>query len=364
MNDKLIKKSLKSYLTGKKYYDTDKNMAFEYFKQCLTVLNNIKSRDKYSDILNETESECTKYLTMTIESTIEEEVINEKVNNNESLFDIIETGDITKLKNLKISQKMLLEKNDNGLTPLHYAIKCGDTTFIRKLLILGGNIDELNNNGHTLLEYACLQEDPNMINFLTLYGGNMKKHLYFRDKNKQKLLGLMVNKIDIAVIIKYILTNYNIENVIKLDFMFNYINKNDNIGIDNINFSNLVGHIENILNNLSKESSDTYIKIIREELEYNLLNKLGCPDNKLEIILYNILPFLKNFNFNLELHWLLSLEMKYLILKIIKNQKKINIENVKEEIYNKIKNDYIDKNIIMSGKAEILVSQWITRIKI
>ena len=43
MDDKVnnnIKKCLKSYLTGKKYFDTDKNKAFEYFKQCIKILIN------------------------------------------------------------------------------------------------------------------------------------------------------------------------------------------------------------------------------------------------------------------------------------------------------------------------------------
>jgi hypothetical protein len=48
-----IKKCLKSYLTGKKYIETNKEMAFEYFKQSLKYLGNIKDRDSiYKDILN------------------------------------------------------------------------------------------------------------------------------------------------------------------------------------------------------------------------------------------------------------------------------------------------------------------------
>ena len=64
-NDDNIKKCLKSYLTGKKCFDIDKNKAFEYFKQCLKYLSNIKNKDvQYKDILLETESECNKYIAL------------------------------------------------------------------------------------------------------------------------------------------------------------------------------------------------------------------------------------------------------------------------------------------------------------
>ena len=43
-NDDNIKKCLKSYLTGKKCFDIDKNKAFEYFKQSLKYLSVIKNK--------------------------------------------------------------------------------------------------------------------------------------------------------------------------------------------------------------------------------------------------------------------------------------------------------------------------------
>ena len=45
MENEDIKKCLKSYLMGKKYIDIDKNKAFEYFKQSLKYLSNIKNKD-------------------------------------------------------------------------------------------------------------------------------------------------------------------------------------------------------------------------------------------------------------------------------------------------------------------------------
>ena len=42
---KQLSKCLKSYLIGKKYYDTDINKSVEYFKQCIKFVNNIKQKN-------------------------------------------------------------------------------------------------------------------------------------------------------------------------------------------------------------------------------------------------------------------------------------------------------------------------------
>ena len=56
-NDKL-KKCLKSYLMGKKLFETNKDDAFEYFKQSLKYLDILKQNKStpYTDILLETET--------------------------------------------------------------------------------------------------------------------------------------------------------------------------------------------------------------------------------------------------------------------------------------------------------------------
>jgi len=77
MEEKRINKCLKSYLIAKKYYDTDTNKSFEYFKQCIKILNeikenNIKVDDSLALIIDETETECSKYLTSTIKKSIDQ----------------------------------------------------------------------------------------------------------------------------------------------------------------------------------------------------------------------------------------------------------------------------------------------------
>jgi len=75
-DQKKMRKCLKSYLTAKKYYENDIEKSYEYFKQCIKILNDLKDKDKklnneFVNIIEETENECSKYLTLAIESTIE-----------------------------------------------------------------------------------------------------------------------------------------------------------------------------------------------------------------------------------------------------------------------------------------------------
>ena len=49
-NQKKIRKCLKSYLTAKKYYDSDIEKSYNYFKQCINILNYLKN--KYKKIIN------------------------------------------------------------------------------------------------------------------------------------------------------------------------------------------------------------------------------------------------------------------------------------------------------------------------
>ena len=188
MENKKIVKYLKSYLTAKKYYNSDIDKSFDYLKLCVKILddikeNNIKINDEYINIVNETETECCKVLNNVIYKTLEKPICNKLISTDNELFEIIETGSIHNLKKYNYGEINFNIYNEFGLTPLHYAIKFGDTNFLKKSFILGGKIDQTNKYGHTLLEYACLEKDPNMINFLLVYGSNMKKHLLFRDNN-------------------------------------------------------------------------------------------------------------------------------------------------------------------------------------
>lgn len=348
-----IKKCLKSFLTGKKYVDTDKNKAFEYFKQSLKYLNLIEDKKKYNDILKETETECNKFITQTVEQSIER--IN-SLDKNINLFDIIEKGDITQLKSIKSHHLDFFVYDDEGNTPLHKAVKYGDTTFLKACFKLGAPIDVTNKNGYTTLEYACLEKDPNMITFLLMNGANMKKHLFFRDgerryENKQ-------NYIDIAIIMKLILIFPESHNYNDLEFLINYFKKETLINFDEFNIENLLRSLQTLLNKLNKEHKETYIKIIREEIVYPLKSSIDCPKNKLEIILTSLVPFI-DYPFNITMDWYLNLELKYFFIKLLKEHSKINLEE-KKIIMDYIWENYIKTNLVPDEFIGNLISQWLS----
>lgn len=374
---KKVIKCLKSYLTGKKYHESDEDKAFLYFKQCINLLNDIKQdklelKEDILNIIDETENECSKYLTKAIETTIEKPYNKPliKTENFNELFDIINTGDIDKLKMYKYGELDFSIINEEGLTPLHYAIKFGDTTFIKIALKLGAHIDQTNSQGYTLSEYACLERDPNMINFILLYGGDLKKQMLFRQCRKYNNKG---TQIDILLLEKYFMdkqTNYN--SIKYLSWVFNYLNKDELIEIEHNNYFNpkiklheLILKIDNYLNTINTTSRETFINIIKDELEYTLQFKLGCPLNKLEILLYNLVPFIEdNCNNELKLDWLISLEIKYLILKVLKNKNKINTHDLKNELSILLNESYIKPIIISEGMIQIIASRWLSKIKV
>ncbi len=379
MEDKKIKKYLKSYLTGKKYLKDDVDKSFNYFKQCITILEDIKDTnipltEDILSIITETETECCKYLSITMEQTLEIPLKIEPCEQNNELFKMIEEGNIDKLNNYKYGEINFRVYNDGGLSPLHYAIDFGDTKFIKLAFILGAKIDITNKYGHTLLEYACLEKDPNLIAFLINYGADMQKHLLFRDNNVFFNSG---NEIDICLLEKIILSIENNNQYHYLDFVYSYINEDDNINLGVIDENNntklknkmymrcLINKLNCLINTFDKETRDTYIDILNEELKYNLVFKLGCPINKLEIILYNLVPFISNiYNSNLSLSWLISLEVKFILLNILKNKKKINIIELKKELSNLLYEKYIKDNIISKGLLQIIVLQWFNKIKV
>jgi ankyrin repeat protein len=372
--NKIITKCLKSYLIGKKNINNNDEKSFEYFKQCIKILNDIKENniiidEKYNNIIEETETECCKYLTNTIHKKIEEPINNINNNNNLELFELIEIGNINELKKYNYGDINFKIYNEYGLTPLHYAIKYGDTGILKYFLKIGANIDETTNYGHTLLEYACLEKDPNMITFLSNHGADMKKHLLFREN---KLFNNKSDQIDYALLQKIILNNDN-NNLLNykikyLDFIFKYFDSNKYIDIEytknneKINFEIFIINLDYLLDSFDNISRNTFIDIISEELNYNLISKLGCPNNKLQILLYNLVPFI-NYN-NLRLNWLISIEIKYLILKILKNNKKINTKQFKNELFENLFNSYIKNNLIPDELIQIIVSQWIYKIKV
>ena len=119
--------------------------------------------------------------------------------------------------------------------------------------------------------------------------------------------------------------------------------------------------LDNLIDTFNEESRNTFISIIKEELEYNLIYKLGCPDKKIDIILYNILPFI-NFE-QVQLSWLISLEVKYLILKLFKNNPKINFKELKNELNDILYEKYVETELYTEGIIQIIIMQWINLLK-
>ena len=305
MEEKKVAKCFKSYLTAKKYYDTDIEKSFDYFKQCIAILNDIKDKkikidSKFAEVIEETETECSKYLTKAIEMTIDKPFIQKITlqDSDNELFKMIEEGRFKEFKQYNYGDINFNIYNQQGNTPLHVAVAYGDASYIKQALRLGAMIDMTNKSGFTLLEYACLQQDPNLINFLMLYGADMRKHLMFREGKKYKTSG---NQIDIMLLEKAILEDLTHTKSAKLqylDFVFDKLNKNDPIDIqyndstDIITVEKLIIKLDHIINNFPIEHRNTYLDILKEEFQYDLHNKLGCPNNMLELLLYCIVPFI------------------------------------------------------------------------
>ena len=248
--------------------------------------------------------------------------------------------------------------DEEGLTPLHHCIKLGDAPILKEFLKKGEKIDIVNNNGNTLLEYACLQKDPNMIMFLLNHGANMQKHLIFR-KNKKYLL--KINDIDTAILCRLCLETENKNKNIDLSFMLKYISPDEKIGIDEIKFNNFLKNLELFVSGLKKESIDSLVNIWKEELDYTLKNKMGCPTNKFEIILMNIVPFIE-YPFNVTNRNILTNELIMLVKKISLKNNFILDDEFKKKLINKIWKDY--NTIVPSDYIGVIISHIFSKIKI
>jgi hypothetical protein len=356
-NEDKIKKCLKSYLTGKKIFDTDKNKAFEYFKQSLKYLTLIENKEQYKDILKDTETECNKMITITVEQTIEKPISQIAQIN---LFELIEIGDVEELKKIKSHHLNFYVYDENGNTPLHKAVKFGDTTFLKCCLKLGCPIDIVNKNGLTLLEYACLERDPNIILFLLKNGSNMNKHIFFRDGEKKNIQ--TQNYMDIAIIIKLVLLHSPIDDIEEIKFLFNYFKNEDLIGFNNITYNEFFKHLQSLLNKLNPDAKESYISLIRDELVFPLKSSLECPNNKFELLLVYLVPFI-DYNFNLTVDWCIHVELKYFFIKLLKKSNKIN-DKEKHIVLSYIWENYVKNNLIEDEYLGNLVFQWISKIKV
>lgn len=364
----LLKKYFKTYINAKETFEKNKEDSYEIFMESLQLLKELKETNsnlikKHKDLLAESETECHKYLSLSLESSIDIKPQETKIQTND-LYSNLEYGNLDLIKKAKLGE-INFNEEINGQTILHWAVKYSDTTFLKLAFKLGAKIDTTNSNGNTLLEFACIEQDPNMINFLNLYGSNMQKHLYFREGSSKCIN--RTNYIDYAILLKYILSykniqttqNNNIFNKIKL--IVNLFDLNEKILLNNYTFKDLFTGLINLLNKIPEESAITYLNIINEELSYSLQNKLGCPTNKIEMILVHLIPFI-DYPFVLSIDWLYSLELKFLILKLIKNKK--NNLDIKKDLIEKVWETYIKTEIIQEDYIGCLISQWIAKIKV
>jgi len=209
-----------------------------------------------------------------------------------------------------------------------------------------------------------------MINFLGEYGANMQKHLYFRSGNNKTINNN--NPIDICILLKIVLSyipgstdNKIVSNKIynKIKLLQNFINMNEKINLNNYTYKNVIIGLLYLLNKIPEENAMSYLNIISEELNYTINNKLGCPKNKLELILTYLVPFI-DYPFNLSVDWVITNELKYLIINLIKKKKIYNSFDIKSELMNLLWDTYLKNQIINEDYVGCLISQWITKIKV
>ena len=111
---------------------------------------------------------------------------------------------------------------------------------------------------------------------------------------------------------------------------------------------------------IGEEASNTVINIWKEELSYNLNNKLGCPNNYLELILLNLVPFI-NYPFNVTNRNTLTNELIYTIKKICRDNNYILDINFNKNLINCIWEKY--KDVIPYDYIGVILSHIFSKIR-
>ena len=348
-----LKKIIKYYLKAK----SNENDPEKYLKNLEKVVILLNRLDKSKVNINIVYLENIKnYVYNNITKFINNMLIknNKKVSND--IFNIINEGNINTITETENIYSFDIY-NEEGLTPLHKCINLGDTTILKEFLKKGEKIDIVNKEGHTLLEFACLQKDPNVIQFLINHGADMKKHLFFR-KNYKVLL--KNNDMDLALLTKKCLNCKNEEISCDLKFLLDYINPDTEIGVNDITFGKFLVYLSRLVSELDIDSKNSLITIWKEELSYKLTNKLGCPNNYLELILINLTPFI-NFEFNVSNRNTVTNELLFLIKKICKDNNYLLDDNFHRLLINKIWIDY--KDILPYDFIGVILSHIFSKIK-
>ena len=337
--DQELENALKLYLIGKKNINSDNPRSLSYLKKSIENITEIKQKfnnisDDKLNIINMTEADCKKIL-----------------ESYDNVFDLITKNDIYSIK--KIINFNFREINENGDTILHHCINVGDTTILKELLKKGGCIDQVNGNGHTLLEYACLKKDPNIINFLINHGANLKKHLFFRKKDSQ--LYLNKSDIDCAILLRVIINNSKNNNDTSLFiFLKEYFSLNELVGLEKYTIKDLCIGLNNMFKN--KQSYYTYRNIIIEDLNnYKNSNNHKKNINKLDIILFNLIPFISYPFINVGNNYIIKNELKYLVKKVLKDSE--TSDDLRELLLNKLFDIYIKTELYPKDYIGILIYQ-------
>ena len=396
-NKKYFKKLIKHYLDLKKYESNKNGRSIdiqEYILKINKILDNISklssdniisvnednlessiiesidsnnfgTENNFNNILSYIKKYCMNRINIVFDESLNIE--NKVINNN--IFVPIEEGN---LEAISISESFTNFRiyDDNGMTPLHACIKNGDTTILKKFLKSGESIDLNNKEGHTLLEYACELRDPNLISFLILHGSNPKKHLFFRENNKD--CKMLTNDIDLANMIKiclqigalsknrklpkdareklfYNINDNSVENSenkkIYEDKLrklcFSRINEDHIVGLGNLEFNNFFEFYCRTLFNLDEELFVSYLDIISDEFNFELNNRLGCPSDYFEILIIYLFPYIK-YDFNISTKFIVINELVFAVRFICeKNHLKLN-NKYYEKLMNKLWKDYRD----------------------
>ena len=338
--DQELENALKLYLIGKKSINNDNPKSLEYLKKSIENINCIKNKfinisDDKLNIINMTEADCKKIL-----------------QNYDNIFNLITKNDLTSIK--KIQHFNFREINDKGDTIMHHSINVGDTTILKELLKKGGCIDQVNGNGHTLLEYACLKKDPNIINFLINHGANLKKHLFFRKKDKH--LYLNKSDIDCAILLRVIINNAKNNDNSLFYFLGDYFSWNELIGLEKYTVKDISIGLTNMFKHKMK-SYETYKNIIIDDLNNFSIknNNLKKNISKIDIILFDLIPFISYPFKNIGNSYIIKNELKYLIKYILKHSN--TSDNLKENLLNKLFDTYFKTELYPKDYIGILVSQ-------
>ena len=82
----------------------------------------------------------------------------------------------------------------------------------------------------------------------------------------------------------------------------------------------------------------------------------------MEILLTYLNPFI-DYPFNISEDWYINLELKYIIIKLVKEKQIFNSE-AKNNLINYLWENYVKNNIFQEEYLGNLISQWVSKIKV